>query len=753
MSEPPDRQKVIEKYLQGLRHDDGYSHGYLKSDEELKLFERSLAAVNERRCSDAAGVKQFAVRGSDNHCYVGVRSVLMLGGVYVHRRQVPGSSSTTDWQKQVYEKKRVNLQGTKKKGCAATMNLKWIELYPDFQVDVPQPCGQTREGRLKVDEAKELQEALDAEQQTVAKETREKPDSSCRAFFPTHHDISNQIQAVLKKDHFSTVDQENARILIEKIRDEQPESCVVYRPYAARSFVGSSDSDNVEEGVASECEDTLLFCFQTKFMRSMLKKYGGSVVCLDATHKTSDYALPLFLLVVKTLSGYTIAGVFMIQFETAHCIAEALDVFKQWCDNWSPQYWMVDYSKAEISTIKQVFPESQISICDFHRLQAWQRWLCRKENNISNPDEALRLMKHVASASSQHDFDKAVEVLVDSEYWKNNRFRSYFEEVWLSVKELWVMSYRLEFDIVLTTNNGIEAQNRVLKAQYVKSSSGKRSLTSLIMTVVHGYLPDKEAKFHEAARRQSSAYRQYSENVPAYLHNRPHGFVKHMLRWLVNAEECTPTNMEELSVEGVFTVHSERSDDDLYTVDFTKPSCNCPDFRKHKYLCKHFCVVFKYSDRWGFSSLPQSYLNRPQIILEAVQNPKQVPRFPLSISPALLKCLHRILVQQHQSQTFPLSMRPAFVKCLYSLGLLCFLGQQPPSVSELHKSITEELEKCSSLLYCCHDVQTLVEARGLLQATFRKLAESVPQSSGLHIRGSPTKGCSSLKPLPKRRRL
>ncbi|XP_075739014.1 uncharacterized protein LOC119186941 [Rhipicephalus microplus] len=220
------------------------------------------------------------------------------------------------------------------------MNLKWIELYPDFQVDVPQPCGQTREGRLKADKAKELQEAFDAEQQTVAKETRvyvrivdcsshqnhgfedmeafsqnmdksvaeriqmlaregitsvsdvkkclhyyvhdvlfankEKPDSSCRAFFPTHRDISNQIQAVLKKDCFSTVDQKNARILIENIRGEQPESSVVYRPYAARSFVGSSDSDNVEEGVASECEDTLLFCSQTKFMRSMLKKYGDS---------------------------------------------------------------------------------------------------------------------------------------------------------------------------------------------------------------------------------------------------------------------------------------------------------------------------------------------------------------------------------------------------------------------------------------------------------------------------------------------
>ncbi|KAL3210506.1 hypothetical protein MRX96_037078 [Rhipicephalus microplus] len=395
MSEPPDRQKVIEKYVQGLRHDDGYSHGYLKSDEELKLFERSLAAVNERyavrKSRDLSKSSKSNVVFSMIHC--GSRISLDNVPFRVVKETVKVCIFGTEYYKKTQERKKE-------------------------QVDVPQPCGQTREGRLKDDKAKELQEALDAEQQTVAKETREKPDSSCRDFFPTHRDISNQIQAVLKKDRHSTVDQENARILIEKIRD----------------------------------------------------------------------------------------------------------VFKQWCDNWSPQYWMVDYSKAEISAIKQVFPQSQISICDFHRLQAWQRWLRRKENNISNPDEALRLMKHVASASNQHDFDKAVEVLVDFEYWKNERFRSYIEEVWLSVKELWIMSYRLEFDVVLTTNNGIEAQNRVLKAHYVKSSSEKRSLTSLIMTVVHDFLPDKEVKFHEAARRQSSAYRQYNENVPAYLHNRPHGY-------------------------------------------------------------------------------------------------------------------------------------------------------------------------------------------------------------------------------------
>ncbi|KAL3199303.1 hypothetical protein MRX96_013959 [Rhipicephalus microplus] len=46
-----------------------------------------------RRCWDDAGVKQLAVRGSDNHRCVGVRSVLMLGGVYVHRRRVTGRES------------------------------------------------------------------------------------------------------------------------------------------------------------------------------------------------------------------------------------------------------------------------------------------------------------------------------------------------------------------------------------------------------------------------------------------------------------------------------------------------------------------------------------------------------------------------------------------------------------------------------------------------------------------------------------
>ncbi|KAH7937211.1 hypothetical protein HPB49_008879 [Dermacentor silvarum] len=147
------------------------------------------------------------------------------------------------------------------------------------------------------------------------------------------------------------------------------------------------------------------------------------------------------------------------------------------------------------------------------------------------------------------------------------------------------------------------------------------------------------------------SHRNHGFDMPAYLHNRPHGFVDHMLRRLVNAEEYTHTDMRELPIEGMFSVHSERNDDDVHTVDFTKPSCTCPDFRKHKYPCKHFCVVFKYSDRTTFprkqrtSLLPKAQrslgpkLKKPAVSPRKVAAPKPVAAKPRTgaIEPAAKK--------------------------------------------------------------------------------------------------------------------
>ncbi|KAL3179531.1 hypothetical protein MRX96_037915 [Rhipicephalus microplus] len=69
--------------------------------------------------------------------------------------------SAAHWQG--IKKKRLQLQGTKKKGCKATMHLKYIELYREHKVELPQPCSRIKKNSFKASKAKELDETLQCE--------------------------------------------------------------------------------------------------------------------------------------------------------------------------------------------------------------------------------------------------------------------------------------------------------------------------------------------------------------------------------------------------------------------------------------------------------------------------------------------------------------------------------------------------------------------------------------------------------------
>ncbi|XP_077491460.1 uncharacterized protein LOC144102061 isoform X2 [Amblyomma americanum] len=565
--------------------------------------------------------------------------------------------------------------------------------------------------------------------------TKEKPDSSCKAFFPDNSIITSHIQSALRKDRFSSNGQENADNLVKRIKAEQPESSVFYRPCVASKDSSSNMPNNTKESIAGECEDTLLFCFQSKFMKNICAKYGTSVVCLDAAHRTGDCALSLFILVVKTPFGYTAAGVFIVQFETTSCIAEALNVFREWSPDLSPEKWMVDCSQVEMDAICQAFPGSKMFICDFHRIQAWQRWICRKENGVSYPEDALFLMESVASASNHDELEKALAALICSEHWQNEKFRSYFETVWLPVKELWVLFHRLEFGVAFTTNKGIEALNKMLRADCPKAcaNSGKHSVNSLIIALVYAFLPHCEKKYSESEARQLLLYRQYSENVPIYLRGRPEEFINHMLRRLVDAEEFTPADVIELPDNGMFLVRSESADDSAHTVDFGKPSCTCLDFAECKYPCKHFCAVFKLIDGWNFLSLPQEYLNEPKVGLEE-------------------PCTETEETCLNDGSTGAVDFVAIEIEVTSENVVPETVPSTSPTVSELRRLIVEECEKCTLLLDHCYDVQALTEAGKLLESAIQWLAESLPENFSLHVEGL-MNGCSPPELSPKRRRL
>lgn len=49
---------------------------------------------------------------------------------------------------------------------------------------------------------------------------------------------------------------------------------------------------------------------------------------------------------------------------------------------WNPAHFTVDKSDAEANAIKAVFPECKILLCDFHRLQAKQRWPSKSKHDV-----------------------------------------------------------------------------------------------------------------------------------------------------------------------------------------------------------------------------------------------------------------------------------------------------------------------------------------------------------------------------------
>jgi len=77
--------------------------------------------------------------------------------------------------------------------------------------------------------------------------------------------------------------------------------------------------------------------------------------------------------------------------------------------------------------------ECTVYICDFHRLQAWQRWLNTSSHGlVQGKEEVLALLKKLAKAPRETAYETALQSLKESQYWKTNSdLRNWFEKKWL----------------------------------------------------------------------------------------------------------------------------------------------------------------------------------------------------------------------------------------------------------------------------------------------------------------------------------
>ena len=178
------------------------------------------------------------------------------------------------------------------------------------------------------------------------------PHFSNRRFFPTHRDIRNHYNACFNKRKLANIDQENVHCLVEEWKEKaEADDKYLFRPYKANVENKGAGEDNIKR----EKPQTLLFIHQMAWQQRLLLRYGQNICLLDATYKTSRYALPFFQLCVKTNVGYQVVATFAIQNECEDDIAEALQYLQEWNPKWRPRFFMTDKCDAEIKAVEATF--------------------------------------------------------------------------------------------------------------------------------------------------------------------------------------------------------------------------------------------------------------------------------------------------------------------------------------------------------------------------------------------------------------
>lgn len=114
-------------------------------------------------------------------------------------------------------------------------------------------------------------------------------------FYPSIKCISNHVYKICYQLKLSKLDQVQ---LDKKIKEWTKEDGD--RRFFLRMFKDKQENTSYK--------DQLLYVHQEKWQRDLLLKYGGEICLLDATYKTTKYAVPLFFLCVKTNSGFVVAG-------------------------------------------------------------------------------------------------------------------------------------------------------------------------------------------------------------------------------------------------------------------------------------------------------------------------------------------------------------------------------------------------------------------------------------------------------------
>lgn len=440
-------------------------------------------------------------------------------------------------------------------------------------------------------------------------------DKRRRRFFPDIPTIRGIIREGKRDIHYSKIDMENT----EKLLETYDKDDLFFRPFTedtTNEEVLEEDEENDEEGACnmkwkSIPNNHFLFVYQNSDMRRLYRRYAVDAVLLDAAYRVCKYAIPLYFLVVRTNINFQVVAVIMPQYETTASIYEGLEIIKAWNIDINPKNAIADFAAEEISALEKGFPGINVFIGSFHREQAWNRWLSRKQNSSIPKDQALALLRSVANAPSEEKLQQALEMLKSASFYASTPLKNYFEGKWEPEIRRWSLAFKPDSMPLLNIDNGVERLKEELKYRFLDEYRNC-PLSEIINVLINTFLPQRYDTYLRGNLRMSAKHMEYSEQIPSYLHERPEWFIEHMQEKLEKLRSDDTTSVEIID-EGSFLVSSHCRK--KYVVKFNKDrhncSCTCFDYKRNSLLCEHCLIVGMKFKQYHISHIHEWLLSNP----------------------------------------------------------------------------------------------------------------------------------------------
>ncbi|XP_070563193.1 uncharacterized protein [Ptychodera flava] len=387
-----------------------------------------------------------------------------------------------------------------------------------------------------------------------------------REYYPLPSDVKYIISTVRNQPHR---DADDAVSVDSIIKSDFQGKILYYQPYHKQE------------------QQPLIIIMQTPLQRDMMKKFGKTLIFVDATYSgVTAYGFALYTMVVRDGHGHGFPAAFIILSEDSEvCLTKAFHIIRE-KNSICPRAFMIDKDLKEANAINEAFPDSSILLCWFHVLQAVHRWLLKQTSGLSGVgnkekrSQVIRFMTELKNCNTESEF-MALACTVTTRFDKP--VVTYLEDNWLhmQVAVMWSNFGRRFFHENSETNNLVERFFGNMKHHFLNGYANHRvdDLLLLLDSKVLGYYRYTTG-LQEAGRLRNPRNDNHSKKL---------------------AEELlTQSWSEKVKWDSSFKcqIPSASNDSMSYEVNIVECTCTCP-VSSSAGMCKHLHLALQLAEAQG----------------------------------------------------------------------------------------------------------------------------------------------------------